>query len=1027
MTENLLRATLQSGVALLVIALLCRLFSKLSPNIRCWLWRVGYLKCLVAFAIPITLLIPFMPPTTTSTYLPIANTDSLVAHTTFPVTHTDLPLSRTDTTTAQASSPIIHTNFSATRIIFPSLQVMGILYFLGAGVAFMRLVVAIAQTNALLQRAVQVSLPVLPALCARFGLRRAPRVARIAGFSSPLLAFGTILLPEPALADEALIVAHELAHVKRRDLFWEALGALVGVLLWFHPLVWWARREEKLAREQAADTLALAVTAAPRAEYARVLLTATLAHTPELAVGAFASPSRLRRRLEALAQPALPRRKAAALLLLACVLALPALVPWRAVARQRPAQPGVSLPRPGSPHPHFGIVRLKGEKPVSDALVRLVQVEVDSATKKVHATVIAQTRTAPDGTFRFPENLTQAGLSVLVDAPGYEPNEGLFFDPGRGWRITLEPATQWEVTILDQQGRPLSQQPLEIRQWGWGGRGRHALEPERFQGMTDTQGVFRTEGLSVPGAFDRPSGPLVRLKDLHWASVSLQTTKQGSQVRQKMVVIVGRTISGRVRDLQGRPVVGRKVVLGQPGLMGTYFPSPSTTTDSQGRFTLVGARPAPCRVRLEVGRQESYAPVQSEHLSLESGNLTGVELRLTPGVVVQGTVREKSRNQPLPGAGVRVDIAYNYTDTSQGKPVTRVDFQFAGFTRTDSQGRYTLHVPPGKTVKLSLEGTFSLRFPTPSEQVLQGREGETRTIDFSPISPVALEGIVVDSTGKPVEGATVQEQHVMGIAATTDARGRFSIPEWQLPMGVYGGWASNDRGKRTKGVLVAKDFQLFAQKGVLSGRATVGFNQKAPVRVVLVAGKVTTVRGRVVSAFGEPLSGVKIRVMPLNPEPRDRENGLAPESLSLTTDADGRFEGLLHSVGKVMAAIWKEGWSHRSIRGTKVLPLGSTVDLGTLQLTKADAVLAGKIMDRQGSPLAGVALHVFGEATLTQTAKTDAAGRFFVSNMVAGNTLSANLTGTVKGKRVQAYRYRIPANRKDIVFCLDGPDGFSTR
>ncbi|MBB6051599.1 protocatechuate 3,4-dioxygenase beta subunit [Armatimonas rosea] len=908
---------------------------------------------------------------------------------------------------------------------------MSILYLLGVGVAFMRLVVAAAQTRALLQKATQVSLPALPALCARFGLCRAPRVARLTGFSSPLLAFGTILLPEPALADEALIVAHELAHVKRRDLFWEGLGALVGVLLWFHPLVWWARREEKLAREQAADTLALAVTAAPRAEYARVLLTATLAHTPELAVGAFASPSRLRRRLEALAQPALPRRKATSLLLLACVLALPALIPWRAVARQQAAQGGVGLPRPDSPHPHFGMVRTKADQPLGDVLVRLVQVEVEPLTKKAHATVVAQTHTAPDGTFRFPENLTQASLRVLVDTPGYSPNyapnEGMFFEPGRGWRITLEPATQWEVTILDKQGRPLSQQPLEVRQWGWGGLARQALEPERFQGTTDAQGTFRTEGLSAPGTMDRQSGQLVRLKDPRLVPVSLQTTKQGSRVFQKMVVIEGRTISGRVRDLQGRPVAGREVVLEQPGLMGTYFPSPSTTTDSQGRFTLVGARPAPCRVRLEVGRQESYAPVRSERLSLESGNLTGVELRLTPGGVVQGTVREKSRNQPLPGAGVRVDIAYSYTDTSQGKPVTRVDFQFAGFTRTDSQGRYTLHVPPGKTVKLSLEGTFSPRFPAPSARVFQGREGETHTIDFSPVSPMPLEGIVVDSTGKPVEGATVQEQHVMGIAATTNARGHFSIPEWQLPMGVYGGWASNDRGKRTKGVLVANDFQLFAQKGVLSGRATVGFNQKAPVRVVLVAGKVITVRGRVVSAFGEPLSGVKIRVMPLNPEPRDRENGLAPESLSLTTDADGRFEGLLHSVGKVMAAIWKEGWSHQSVRGMKVLPLGSTAELGTLQLTKADAVLAGKVVDRQGSPIAGVSLHVFGGAILTQTTKTDAAGRFFVSNIVPGSTLSANLAGMMKGKRVQAYRYRIPANRKDIVFCLDGPDGFSTR
>ena len=51
--------------------------------------------------------------------------------------------------------------------------------------------------------------------------------------------------------------AHELAHVRRRDLLWSGLAGLVRVLFFFHPLVWLAHREALVAREAACDALAL--------------------------------------------------------------------------------------------------------------------------------------------------------------------------------------------------------------------------------------------------------------------------------------------------------------------------------------------------------------------------------------------------------------------------------------------------------------------------------------------------------------------------------------------------------------------------------------------------------------------------------------------------------------------------------------------------------------------------------------------------------------------------------------------------
>ena len=72
--------------------------------------------------------------------------------------------------------------------------------------------------------------------------------------------FGTlrpvVVLPrsgelEPEI--ERSLLAHELAHVRRRDDLRAGLTAAVAALFWFHPLVWIAARRLALTRESACD------------------------------------------------------------------------------------------------------------------------------------------------------------------------------------------------------------------------------------------------------------------------------------------------------------------------------------------------------------------------------------------------------------------------------------------------------------------------------------------------------------------------------------------------------------------------------------------------------------------------------------------------------------------------------------------------------------------------------------------------------------------------------------------------------
>jgi beta-lactamase regulating signal transducer with metallopeptidase domain len=118
----------------------------------------------------------------------------------------------------------------------------------------------------------------LEALGARLGLRRLPRLcvshrvteATVLGFLRPLVLLPAVWLTElPPDAVEA-VLAHELAHLRRWDL-WVNLGQrIVETLLFFHPAVWWVSRRIRVEREICCDELAVAVTGRRR-EYAEAL------------------------------------------------------------------------------------------------------------------------------------------------------------------------------------------------------------------------------------------------------------------------------------------------------------------------------------------------------------------------------------------------------------------------------------------------------------------------------------------------------------------------------------------------------------------------------------------------------------------------------------------------------------------------------------------------------------------------------------------------------------------------------------
>ena len=92
------------------------------------------------------------------------------------------------------------------------------------------------------------------------GLRRGALAAEL-GLAQPVILIDPDTLAEPEEADA--ILAHEMAHVARRD--WPALmlTRIAAALFWFNPLVWLLEREVVQQAEEAADCEAAAPSSRP--------------------------------------------------------------------------------------------------------------------------------------------------------------------------------------------------------------------------------------------------------------------------------------------------------------------------------------------------------------------------------------------------------------------------------------------------------------------------------------------------------------------------------------------------------------------------------------------------------------------------------------------------------------------------------------------------------------------------------------------------------------------------------------------
>lgn len=120
-------------------------------------------------------------------------------------------------------------------------------------------------------------------LATQMGLRRVPDLRVVDCSLAPLVwcigRRATIVLPRRLLSalDEhrtAMLLAHELAHLRRYDHWVRIVELIVSVVYWWNPLVWWVRRELHAVEEQCCDAWVAWVYPDRNRDYAESLLTA---------------------------------------------------------------------------------------------------------------------------------------------------------------------------------------------------------------------------------------------------------------------------------------------------------------------------------------------------------------------------------------------------------------------------------------------------------------------------------------------------------------------------------------------------------------------------------------------------------------------------------------------------------------------------------------------------------------------------------------------------------------------------------
>ena len=157
-------------------------------------------------------------------------------------------------------------------------------WLIGVLVLLVRLIGGIARTRRFAREGVELlddaTAAIARRVAARLEIRTVVRILKstrvdvpmVVGWAAPVVLIPASLLTGLVPAQLEMLLAHELAHIRRYDTMVNLVQRIIETLLFFHPGVWWVSSRVRDERENCCDDLALAITGADRVAYSKALL-----------------------------------------------------------------------------------------------------------------------------------------------------------------------------------------------------------------------------------------------------------------------------------------------------------------------------------------------------------------------------------------------------------------------------------------------------------------------------------------------------------------------------------------------------------------------------------------------------------------------------------------------------------------------------------------------------------------------------------------------------------------------------------
>lgn len=551
--------------------------------------------------------------------------------------------------------------------------------------------------------------------------------------------------------------------------------------------------------------------------------------------------------------------------------------------------------------------------------------------------------TASDGSYAKPPFASDPSfvfVQVVAIKPGYTIGSTQISGGSANWTVRLRPAQTRRVRVVDQDKKPLPS--FEVRLTaaiesqasdgiGYSQLPKRASRANSF--VTDTDGWF-----NFPHATPSVRVSFAPVDQAYATSRDSSTVSFADEPEPKVTFVPGCGVAGRVTG-DGLPMAGVTVYLADAK---SWNQGGEGVTDGSGRFAISNVPAGDWKLRAQLPWD-----FQTEFLSA-----AGVKVSTQAHVLTTVPMIELQRGQPLrvvvkSPAGKAVADAQIYVQSGAGES------QVSSGALTKADGTAVVSVLPGP-VQLYVDG---------KETKLNLRPGRESTVTLvqngPPLALRALEGTVVDESGAPVAGVTVEIRWATRTYATekrtTDEEGHFSF------------YVSRE------GTVSARSADSYTvEKAAVSPEST------TPIRLVLVKGAAATVVGRVVYPDGRPVSGASVTAY-------EGEGGGGTEGGGKSiTAADGTFT--LSSVSPdrhldilVRGPICGDSW-------TKLDPLGpgKRHDLRDLTVLRAESTITGVVVRSDGSPVVGATVSTSAPARQEEVT-TDAEGKFTLANTPLGN------------------------------------------